>query len=85
MRGLGIRMLTLDTKTSLYTEDRCSKYRWSDRIVGTQFCDTVPLLVRPDPRIRERIYTSLDTFRSRRMDHTPERRTNTCPLSGPSG
>ena len=33
-------------------------------------CHTVPHLVRPDPRVRERIYTSLDVFRSRRMDHT---------------
>ncbi len=41
-----------------------------DKIVGTRFCDTVPRLVRPDPRVRQRIYTSLDTFRSRRMDHT---------------
>ncbi len=31
---------------------------------------TVPCLVRPDPRVSQRIYTSLDTFRSRRMDHT---------------
>jgi hypothetical protein len=42
----------------------------NDKIVGTQFCDTVPRLVRPDPRVRERIYISIDTFRSRRMDHT---------------
>ena len=37
-------------------------------------CHTVPRLVRPDPRVRQRIYTSLtcslDVFRSRRMDHT---------------
>ena len=31
---------------------------------------TVPRLVRPAPRVRQSIYTSLDTFRSRRMDHT---------------
>ena len=65
-------MLTLDT-TSLYAEDRGLQVPMTlehDKIVGTRFCDTVPRLVRPDPRVRQRIYTSLDTFRSRRMDHT---------------
>ena len=33
-------------------------------------CHTVPHPVRLDPRVRQRIYTSLDVFRSRRMDHT---------------
>ena len=73
MRGLGIRMLTLDT-TSLYAEDRGLQVPMAlehGSIVGTQCCDnTFPRLVRPDPRVRQRIYTSLDTFRSRRMDHT---------------
>ncbi len=70
MRGLGIRMLTLDT-TSLYTEDRGLQVPMTldhDKIVGTRFCDTVPRLVRPDPRVRQRIYTSLDTFRSRDLE-----------------
>ena len=59
MRGLGIRMLTLDTKTSLYAEDLELQVPMAlehDKIVGTQFCDnTVPRLLRPDPRVRQRI------------------------------
>ncbi len=50
-------MLTLDTKTSLYREDRGFKVPMSldhDKIVGTQFCDkTVPRLLRPDPRVTQ--------------------------------
>ncbi len=56
VRGLGIRMLTLDTKVSLYVEDRGIQVPIAlehDRIVGTQFCDTVPSLVRPDPRVSQ--------------------------------
>jgi hypothetical protein len=51
-------MLTLDTtlRTSLYTEARGLQVPMvldHDKIVGTQFCDnTVPRLVRPDPRVR---------------------------------
>jgi hypothetical protein len=44
VRGLGIRMLTLDTKTSLYAEDRGLQVPMTldhDKIVGTQFCDTL--------------------------------------------
>ena len=45
VRGLGIRMLTLDTKTSLYAEDRgrlqVPTTLEKDKIVGTQFCDTL--------------------------------------------
>ena len=44
VRGLGIRMLTLDTKTSLYAEDRGLQEPMAlehDKIVGTQFCDTM--------------------------------------------
>ena len=44
VRGLGIRMLTIDTKTSLYTEDRGLQVPMTlehDKIVGTQFCDTL--------------------------------------------
>ena len=74
VRGMGIRMLTFDTKTSLYTEDRGIQVPMTlenDKIVGTQVLwHTVPYLVRPDPRVKQRIYISLDTFRSRRMDHT---------------
>jgi hypothetical protein len=47
MRGLGIRMLTLDTKTSLHTEDR-----------GLQVPMTLEPdkhLTRPDPIVRQRI------------------------------
>ena len=43
-RGLGIRTLTLDTKTSLYAEDRGLQVPMTlnhDKIVGTQFCDTL--------------------------------------------
>ena len=46
VRGLGIRMLTLDTKTSLYVEDRGLQVPMvleDDKIVGTQFCDTLSL------------------------------------------
>ncbi len=42
MRGLGIRMLTLDTKTSLHVEDRGLQVPMTleyDKIGGTQFCD----------------------------------------------
>jgi hypothetical protein len=45
VRGLGIRMLTLVTKTSLYTEDRGLQVPITlehDKIVVTQFCDTLP-------------------------------------------
>jgi hypothetical protein len=41
---MGIRMLTLDTETSLYAEDRGLPVPMSldhDKIVGTQFCDTL--------------------------------------------
>jgi hypothetical protein len=41
-----VRMLTLDTKSSLYVEDRVFQVPMSlehDRIVGTQFCDTLSL------------------------------------------
>jgi hypothetical protein len=59
VRGLEIRMLTLGTKTSLYTEDRGFQVLMTpehDKIVGTQFCDkTVPHLLRPDPRVRRSI------------------------------
>jgi hypothetical protein len=44
VRGLGIRMLTLVTKTSLYAEDRGLQVPMAlvhDKIVGTQFCDTL--------------------------------------------
>jgi hypothetical protein len=44
VRGLGIRMLTFDTKTSLYAEDRELQVPMSlehDKIVGTQFCDNM--------------------------------------------
>jgi hypothetical protein len=44
VRGLGIRMLTLDTKTSLYREDRGLQVPMAleqDEIVVTQFCDTL--------------------------------------------
>ena len=72
MRGLEIRMLTLDT-TSLYAEDRGLQVPMTlehGSIVGTQCCDnTVPRLVRPDPRVSQRIFP-LDTFRSIGMDHT---------------
>jgi hypothetical protein len=47
VRGLGIRMLTLDTKTSMYVEDR-----------GIQVLidpDHDKHLVRPDPRVSRRI------------------------------
>ena len=42
MRGLGIRMLTRDTKTSLYVEDRGLQVPMTlenGKIGGTQFCD----------------------------------------------
>jgi hypothetical protein len=44
VRGSGIRMLTLDTKTSLFTEDRGFQVPMTldhDKIVRTQFCDTL--------------------------------------------
>ena len=40
--GLGIRMLTFDTKTSLYSEDREIQVPMTldhGKIGGTQFCD----------------------------------------------
>ncbi len=42
VRGQGIRMLNLDTKTSLYTEDRGIQVPVTQehgKIGGTQFCD----------------------------------------------
>jgi hypothetical protein len=52
-------MLTLDTITSLYTEDRELQVPMvleDGKIVGTQFSDnTVPRLLRTDPRVRQRI------------------------------
>jgi hypothetical protein len=50
VRGLGIRMLTIDTKTSLYTEDRELQVPMAlehDRIVTA----SVPRLLRPAPRV----------------------------------
>ena len=44
VRGLGIRMLTIDKKTCLYAEDRGLQVPMvlqHDKIVGTQFCDTL--------------------------------------------
>ena len=59
---LGVGMSTLDPQTSLYTEDRGIQVPMSlehDIIVGTQCCDnTVPRLVRPDPKVRQRILPS---------------------------
>ena len=56
---LGVGMSTLDAQTSLYTQDRGLQVPMSleyVNIVGTQCCDnTVPLLLRPDPRVRQRI------------------------------
>ena len=58
VRGLEIGMLTLDT-TSLYAEDRVPMTLEHGSIVGTQCCDnTVPRLVRPDPKVRQRILPS---------------------------
>ncbi len=45
VRGLGIRMLTLDTRTSLYAEDRGLQVPMTldhGKIGGTQFCDKLP-------------------------------------------
>jgi hypothetical protein len=59
VRGLGIRMLTLGTKTYLYVEDLGLQVPMTleyNKIVGTHFCDkNVPHLLRPDPRVRQRI------------------------------
>jgi hypothetical protein len=44
VRGLGIRMLTLDTKTSLFAEDQGFQVPMTlnhDKIVGTQFWNTL--------------------------------------------
>ncbi len=60
---LGVGMSTLGAQTSLYDEDRGIQVPLSlDHviIVGTQCCDnTVPHLVRPDPRVRKRILPSI--------------------------
>jgi hypothetical protein len=43
VRGLGNRMLTIDTKKSLYSEDRGPQVPMAlehDKILGSQFCDT---------------------------------------------
>ncbi len=45
VRGLGIRMLTLDTRTSLHAEDRGFQVPMTlehGKIGGTQFCDQSP-------------------------------------------
>jgi hypothetical protein len=45
VRGLGIRMLTLDTRTSLHAEDRGFQVLMTlehGKIGGTQFCDQLP-------------------------------------------
>ncbi len=57
VRGLGIRMLTLDMKTFLYVEDR-----------GFQVPMLLEHLLRPDPRVRERI--SIGTILPIRVDYT---------------
>jgi hypothetical protein len=53
-------MSTLDAQTSLYVEDRGLQVPMvldHGNIVGTQCCDnTVPRLVRPDPRGSQRIF-----------------------------
>jgi hypothetical protein len=54
---LGIRMLTFDTKTSLYTEDR-----------GIQVPMTLEYLSRPAPRVSQKI--SIGTIRPIQVDHT---------------
>ena len=57
---LGVGMSTFVAQTSLYAEDRGIQVPMvleHDIIVGTQCCDnTVPRLVRPDPRVRQRIF-----------------------------
>ena len=59
---LGVGMSTLDAQTSLYAEDREIQVPMTldhVSIVGTQCYDnTVPGLVRPDPRVRQRILPS---------------------------
>ena len=59
---LGVGMSTLGAQTSLYDEDRGIQVPMTLEdgiIVGTQCCDnTVPRLVRPDPRVRQRILPS---------------------------
>ena len=61
---LGVGMSTLGAQTSLYTEDRGIQVPMTldhGNIVGTQCCDnTVPHLVRPDPRVRQRISDRCD-------------------------
>jgi hypothetical protein len=44
VRGLGIRMLVFDKKISLYSEDQGLQVPMDlvdEKIVGTQFCDTL--------------------------------------------
>ena len=59
---LEVGMSTFDAQTSLYTEDQGIQVPMAlehGSIVGTQCCDnTVPSLVRPDPRVRQRILPS---------------------------
>ena len=59
---LGVGMSTLGAQTSSYTEDRGIQVPMTLEhgiIVGTQCYDnTVPCLVRPDPRVRQRILPS---------------------------
>jgi hypothetical protein len=59
---MGIRMLTLDTKTSLYSEDRGFQVPMT--------LDHDKHIVRPDPRVRQRISSEIGTIRPIRVDHT---------------
>ncbi len=69
MRGLGIRMLTLDTKTSLYAEDRglqVPMYLEHGKIGGTQFCDQ--LYCRSNGSINYTVWTDVRLFVSLNKD-----------------
>ncbi len=61
---LGVGMSTLAAQTSLYAEDRGIQVPMAlehGNIVGTQCCDnTVSPLVRPNPRVRQRISDRCD-------------------------
>ena len=60
VRGLGIRMLTVDTKPSLYAEDRGIQVPMTlehDKIVGTRFCDTLSRASQDLTRVLDREFT----------------------------
>ena len=73
VRGMGIKMLTFDTKTSLYTEDLGVQVPMTlehVKIGGTQFCDQLPC--RSNGSINYTVWTDVRLFVSLNKDRVED-------------